>query len=93
MNQNGIAEARLPAMYTFPETVEAGGLMAYSFDLTDLNRHAARSIDAILRGTPPAVILFYQTSTFVLTINLRTAAALGIVFPQSIIGRADEVIE
>ncbi|MDI1285628.1 MAG: ABC transporter substrate-binding protein [Reyranella sp.] len=87
------AEARLPAMYTFPETVEAGGLMAYSFDLIDLNRHVARSIDAVLRGTPPGVIPFYQTSTFTLSINLKTAAAQGIVFPQSILGRADEVIE
>jgi len=88
-----VAETRLPAMYTFPETVEAGGLMAYSFDLKELNLYAARSIDAILRGTPPGTIPFYQAATFLLSVNLKTAAAQGIVFPQSILARADEVIE
>ena len=88
-----VAETRLPAMYTFPETVEAGGLMAYSFDLKELNIYAARSIDAILRGTPPGTIPFYQATTFLLSVNLKTAAAQGITFPPSILGRADEVIE
>ena len=67
--------------------------MAYSFDLKELNIYAARSIDAILRGTPPGTIPFYQATTFLLSVNLKTAAAQGIVFPQSILGRADEVIE
>ena len=88
-----VAETKLPAMYTFPELVEAGGLMAYSFDLKDLNRRAAENIDAILRGTHPGDIPYYQATTFRLSINLTTAKALGITFPPSILGRADQVIE
>jgi putative ABC transport system substrate-binding protein len=88
-----VAEAKLPAMYAFLESVEAGGLMAYSFDLKELNRRAAENIDAILRGTPPGEIPYYQATTFNLSINLKTAKALGIIFPPSILGRADLVIE
>lgn len=88
-----VAEVKLPAMYTFPESVEAGGLMAYSFDLKDLNRRAAENIDAILRGKHPGDIPYYQATTFRLSINLATAKALGITFPPSILGRADQVIE
>jgi putative ABC transport system substrate-binding protein len=88
-----VAEVKLPAMYTFPESVEAGGLMAYSFDLRELNRRAADNIDAILRGTHPGEIPYYQATTFNLSINLKTAKALGITFPPSILGRADLVIE
>ena len=88
-----VAETKLPAMYTFPESVEAGGLMAYSFDLKDLNRRAAENIDAILRGTHPGDIPYYQATTFRLSINLATAKAHGITFPPSILGRADQVIE
>jgi putative ABC transport system substrate-binding protein len=88
-----VAETKLPAIYTFPESVEAGGLMAYSFDLKELNRRAAQNIDAILRGTPAGEIPYYQATTFKLSINLKTAKSQGIVFPPSILGRADEVIE
>lgn len=88
-----VAETRLPAMYTFPETVEAGGLMAYSFDLKELNRRAAENIDSILRGTHPGDIPYFQATTFSLSINLGTAKAQGITFPPSILARADEVIE
>ena len=88
-----VAEVKLPAMYTFPESVEAGGLMAYSFDLKELNRRAAENIDAILRGTHPGDIPYYQATTFRLSINLTTAKALGITFPPSILGRAEQVIE
>ena len=88
-----VAETKLPAMYTFPESVEAGGLMAYSFDLKDLNRRAAENIDAILRGTNAGDIPYYQATTIRLSINLTTAKALGITFPPSILGRADQVIE
>jgi putative ABC transport system substrate-binding protein len=88
-----VAEVKLPAMYTFPESVEAGGLMAYAFDLKELNRRAAENIDAILRGTPPGEIPYYQATTFNLSINLNTAKAQGITFPSSILGRADLVIE
>lgn len=88
-----VAEVKLPAIYTFPESVEAGGLMAYSFDLKELNRRAAENIDAILRGTHPGDIPYYQATTFRLSINLTTAKTLGITFPPSILGRADQVIE
>ena len=88
-----VAETRLPAIYTFAESVEAGGLLAYSFDLKELNRRAAQDIDSILRGTNAGEIPFYQVSRLILSINLKTAKALGIEFPPSILARADEVIE
>ncbi len=88
-----IAEVRLPAIYTFPESVEAGGLLAYSFDLKELNRRAAADIDAILRGVNPGEIPFYQVSRLILSLNLKTANALGLVLPVSMLARADEVIE
>lgn len=88
-----VAETRLPAMYTFPESVEAGGLIAYAFDLKELNQRAARNIDAILRGADPGEIPFYQLTRLILSINMGTAKSLGIAFPASITGRADEVIE
>jgi putative ABC transport system substrate-binding protein len=88
-----VAKSRLPAIYTFPESVEAGGLIAYSFDLKELNRRAARDIDAILRGANPGDIPFYQVTRLILSINLKTAKALGLTIPPSILARADEVIE
>ncbi len=88
-----VAEARLPAIYTFPESVEAGGLMAYSFDLKELNRRAAANIDAILAGTPAGDIPYYQPTTFRLWLNQTTAKSLGITFPPWILGFADQVIE
>ena len=88
-----VAEFKLPAMYTFPESVEAGGLMAYSFDLKELNRRAADNIDAILRGTHPGDIPYYQATTFRLSLNLATAKAQGIAFPPSVLARADQVLE
>jgi putative ABC transport system substrate-binding protein len=88
-----VAETKLPAIYTFPESVEAGGLMAYSFDLNELNRRAAENIDAILRGTRAGDIPYYQATTFRLSINLATAKTLGLTFPPAILGRADLIIE
>jgi putative ABC transport system substrate-binding protein len=88
-----VAETGLPAMYTFPESVEAGGLIAYSFDLTELNRRAASNIDAILRGANPGEIPFYQLTRLILSVNMGTAKSLGITFPPSMLARADEVIE
>ena len=87
------AAARLPSMYFLREFVEAGGLMAYSFDLVTLNEQAARDIDAILRGARPGEIPFFQNTRFNLYINLTTAKALGLAVPQSLLARADEVIE
>jgi putative ABC transport system substrate-binding protein len=88
-----VAEARLPAIYPFKESVEAGGLMAYSFDLADLNRRAASNIDAILRGKNPGDIPYYQNSNFQLFINVKTASELGLTIPPTLLARADEVIE
>jgi putative ABC transport system substrate-binding protein len=87
------AQARLPAIYPFKESVEAGGLMAYSFDLADLNRRAASNIDAILRGRNPGDIPYYQNSNFQLFINVKTASELGLTIPPTLLARADEVIE
>lgn len=88
-----VAETGLPAMYTFPESVEAGGLIAYAFDLKELNQRSARDIDAILRGADPGEIPFYQLTRLILSVNTGTAKSLGIRFPPAILGRADEVIE
>jgi putative ABC transport system substrate-binding protein len=90
---DAVAKTGLPGMYAFREAVEAGGLMAYSFDLQDLNRRAASNIDAILKGKNPGDIPYYQNSNFQLFINAKTASALGVTIPPSLLARADEVIE
>lgn len=69
------------------------GLMAYSFDLVELNKRVASDIDAILRGANPGDIPYYQASKFELSINLKTAAALGLTVPASLLSSADKVIE
>jgi len=88
-----VAETRLPALYTFTEFVTVGGLMAYSYDLAELNRRVANDIDAIFRGASPADIPYYQASKFVLSLNLKTAQAQGITFAPSMLARADEIVE
>jgi putative ABC transport system substrate-binding protein len=67
--------------------------MTYSFDLVELNRRAANNIDAILRGTSPGDIPFYQTSKFELALNLKTAKALSLDVPATLRASADRVIE
>jgi putative ABC transport system substrate-binding protein len=89
---NLIAAAAMPAIYPLAEFVDAGGLMAYSFDLVELNKRAANNIDAILRGANPGDIPFYQTSKFELSLNMKTAKALGLTVPQTLLASADEVI-
>ena len=88
-----IGDARVPAIYPFFEFVDAGGLMAYSFDLADLNKRVASDIDAILRGTYPGDIPFYQNTKFELSINLKTAAMLGLAVPATLLASADKVVE
>ena len=88
-----IATAAKPAIYPFVEFVEAGGLMAYSFDLVELNKRAADNIDAILGGANPGDIPFYQTSKFELSLNHKTAKALGLSVPETLLASADKVIE
>jgi putative ABC transport system substrate-binding protein len=87
------ARARLPAMYLVRDLVTAGGLMSYGPDFIELYRRGAVYIDKILKGAKPADLPVEQPTKFQLVINLKTAKALGIAIPQSVLLRADEVIQ
>ncbi len=87
------AAARLPAIYPWRSNVEVGGLMAYWQDMADLSRRCGDAIAAILDGASPADIPVEQPSRFFLTINLKTARALGLDPPPSLLAAATEVIE
>jgi putative tryptophan/tyrosine transport system substrate-binding protein len=88
-----VAMSRLPTVYTFREMVEAGGLMSYGPDQPDLYRRTATHVDKILRGAKPADLPVEQPTKFELILNLKTAKALGLTIPPSLLARADEVIE
>jgi putative ABC transport system substrate-binding protein len=88
-----LSDVKLPAIFSFTESVEAGGLMAYSFDLIELYKRVANNIDAILRGTKPGDIPIYQVTKFELSINLETAKKLGLFVPPALVASADKVIE
>jgi putative ABC transport system substrate-binding protein len=90
---NLVGAAELPAIYPFEEFVTAGGLMAYSVDLVELNKRIANDIHAILSGANPGEIPFYQPSKFELSINLKAAKALSLTVPATLLATADEVIE
>jgi putative ABC transport system substrate-binding protein len=87
------ASHKLPSAFYFREFVAAGGLMSYGPDLKESARRAAFFVDKILRGAKPADLPVEQPTRFELVINLKTANALGITIPPSILARADEVIE
>jgi putative ABC transport system substrate-binding protein len=87
------AKAQLPAMSFNKEFVEAGGLMSYGVDPAARVRRVASYVDKILKGAKPADIPVEQPTRFELVINLKTAKALGLNLPFTLLGRADEVIE
>jgi len=87
------AKARVPAIYGAWENVEAGGLMSYATNLLDVWQRAAVYVDKILKGTKPADLPVEQPTKFELVINLKTAKALGLTLPRSLLLRADQVIQ
>ena len=86
-------KAGLPAIYPYREYVELGGLLAYAVDLTGAFRRAARQVDRILRGASPSELPFDQQTNFELLINLKTAKALNVNVPATLLASADVVIE
>ena len=87
------AKNRLPAVYSYRVYVDAGGLMSYGPNLVDLSRRAATYVDKILKGAKPGDLPVEQPTTFELVINLKAAKDLGLTIPQSVIARADYVIQ
>lgn len=96
VNRTRLAElavkSKLPTMWSFRESVEAGGLMAYAVNMADFVGHAAEYVDKILKGAKPADLPVERPTKFELIINLKTARALGLTIPPSLLLRADEVI-
>ena len=87
------AKHRLPASYELQEFVHAGGLMSYSMSLATQYQLAASYVDKILKGANPSDLPVEQPTKFELVINMKTAKALGVTIPQSLLLRADQVIQ
>ena len=84
---------RLPVMFLFQQHVDAGGLMSYGPDQADLHRRAASYVDKILKGTEPRDLPIQEPTKYMLVINMKTARALGLAIPQSVLLRAERVVE
>src|SRR5262249_41733408 len=87
------ARARLPVISAWKEFPNAGGLISYGTNVSVMFHRAAMYADRILKGAKPAALPVEQATTFELVVNLKTAKALGLTIPPSVLGRADQVIE
>jgi putative tryptophan/tyrosine transport system substrate-binding protein len=90
---NVAAQSRLPVIYRLREEVEAGGLMTYGVNLTDLDRRAATYVDKILKGAKPADLPVEQPTKFEFIINLKAAKQIGLTIPPNVLARADQIIK